>query len=124
MDSKEIQEGNKIIAEFCGLKCVMDEDCYPDHPEYHWEDLSGSEFNLFNQQLHWSFESAPPFNKKWDWLMPVVERIRDTKMIKGFVLLQTNKWEVLSEELTKVNKEKIWTAVVAFIKFYNEYKPQ
>lgn len=55
---------NDKIAEFMGLTCVK-----YDSPGDEWEWLPTPKHS------NWCFKSAPPYDRSWDWLMPVVEKI-------------------------------------------------
>lgn len=67
MESKQIEEGNKLIAEFMGFK---------------WKSFNGA-YNIFKvpeaEELKYQAMSLGgnkmPYYSSWDWLMPVVEKI-------------------------------------------------
>lgn len=63
-----VMEGNKLIAEFMGwtIEPGMEED---KDPYYNWN--KGFSLALLSDLL---------FHEKWDWLMPVVEKIEDLKI--------------------------------------------
>lgn len=116
MSDKEILKYNKLIAEFMGLKCYE----YPNHGkiDYAWK----PEFKHSN----WNFKDAPPFDRSWDWIMPVIEKIE----ILGFnVRISTNHIQI-SKYTTRVQifiqkRSKIemcFEAIVEFIKKYNNEK--
>lgn len=84
------------------------------------------------------------YDKSWDWLMPVVEKIQDTQVIKGRVIRTaadvqimykachieysgdeesgdySGEWEIRSSSTTKI--KAVYRAVVKFIKWYNTQK--
>ena len=105
MTSKEIIEGNKLIAEFMG-KTI-----YPVRGTKEFKKWKGTpcDYEYFEVKYHSS----------WDWLMPVCKKINESvigitldgsfapvyRMLKG---------------LTEINIEATWLAVVEFIKWYNQ----
>lgn len=52
---------NETIAEFLGLT--------PDHVEH--EEGIDYDWNNCPPGLHWAFDDAPPFDRSFEWLMPV-----------------------------------------------------
>lgn len=109
MDTKEVIEGNRIIAEFMGLK-------YDDHDEK-WHD--GKYFAT----------DSLLYNTDWSRLMPVVEKIES----KGYGVIIEKKSSIIHEvhptmqnkswEKRNGNKiENTWLAVIEFIKWYNQSK--
>lgn len=116
MDSKEITEGNKIIAEFMGYK------------ERLGRYIRKNENELIYLTLPMKYHTS------WDWLMPVVEKIR--KMENGVGGCFTFNWHdyrvwfsgwsdgsgVISEccmisGTTPINA--VYKAVVQFVKWHN-----
>jgi len=57
------------------------------------------------------------YHSSWDWLMPIVNKIRNIKMKGSFMMTQR-----LRETLYWVEKETTWECVVAFIVWYNRTK--
>lgn len=119
--NKEILEGNKLIAVFMGWSQQLD-------VEERWY---GAWFDQHGVRKAWhEFQGYEPllFNESWDWLMPVLERIR----VKGY------KWEIgMSPISSQYHYCKIWSvgtiggrspldavysAVLEFIKWYNSIK--
>ena len=108
---------NKLIAEFIGVVFHDDENQYYD-----------------NNGLYIGEELR--YHTSWDWLMPVVEKIRSIKCYdKGDVfnyqfIIHNNKVEYYADGYTKkpskiflgYGKEAIYKAVVEFIKEYNKYE--
>ena len=126
MENQEILKGNKLIAEFMGFKIgklngwlsgTTIEDCA------YLKDESGniSKANLI---------SKLKYHSSWDWLMPVVEKIRDCNCvvnIKFLRKLNTTNTFIASFDL-KWNKdisengisiESTFKSVVNFIEWYN-----
>lgn len=133
MTTPNTQEGNKLIAEFCDMICVLDKDCYPDHPNYRWE-INGEEYDLLYKDsgLHWPFETPPHFDKDWRWLMPVVEKITKLKDDKSewwfwyeISFCHCRIWGngIYNGEIFKNNSgatiDATWESVTQFIHWYN-----
>jgi hypothetical protein len=108
---KEIQDGNKLIAQFMGG--VYDGKKY-------WEFPNGR--ILIHAP---NYDSQFKYHTSWDWIMPVVGKIKDT----------LNNWPTRPSEnhcckgdlievdiqcaLYEIKREMVWNAVVEFIKWYN-----
>lgn len=125
METKDILENNKLIAKFMGYKIILNQgEAKIDHFV-----LNGKQLSIWNLQ----------YNSSWDWLMPVVEKIRShcfTVVISDCGCC-IDLWEdSLSTEMLNIkwnkelfvfggkgfirsNKEAVWLACVEFIKFYN-----
>ena len=125
------QETNKLIAEFMGYKVV-------DKPKV----VNGENFfeYLDENSKYIYCNSLLRYNDKWDWLMPVVEKIREKQMfsfiniynqamkegceIRVFDINNNNIFytypKVNTEEKTLLNVTH--GAVVEFIKWYNKNK--
>lgn len=132
-------ENNKLIAEFMGLK-VISKDEYLKHPQH--ETLNVNEYSIIEYQR---------YHKSWDWLMPVVEKIESlnlgdntlkTIFSEEDVYLNSSvsfsimykecyinffgemkvyeNWISVTECDSKI--KAAYTAVVEFIKWYNENK--
>ena len=86
---------NKIIAEFMGL--------YP---------LSRAGFISDKNHEYYESLSELKYNKSWDWLMPVVEKV----IQKDYDFLV---FEELKYHLWRVDIDAVYNAVVEFIKEYN-----
>lgn len=57
------------------------------------------------------------FHKSWDWIMPVIEKLRNTdptRTTQGSML-----WQNIIAALTTTRIEQVHKAVVEFIKWYN-----
>lgn len=93
------EEGNKLIAEFMGIPIGKRTGEYLD---------DRLEFPSGADKLK--------YHSSWDWLMPVVKRIR-------LGLGGDSYWfDHFNEALDSVDIEKIWMATVGFIKWNNEQK--
>ena len=96
--SKEIIEGNKLIAEFMGY--VMH-----DHASY----------KTFEKDGRHIFDSVLQYDTKWDWLMPVVEKIGSLSYNDS-----NNKFQPSVERFLENDIESIWRQIVIFITWYNQ----
>ena len=86
-------DNNKLIAEFMGK--------YWYNPE--WSDKANAE--------QWKYD------KEWNWIMPVVEKIKDGAY-NGIIL---EKVDEIDNVLTcDLRKENLYKAVVEFINQYNK----
>lgn len=103
--NKEILEGNRLIAEFEGR---------------------------INKLCHYNNTSSPyNYEKSWDWIMPVVERIDSRTPYDPCVTIEYN-WcsiKMLNggfniEVVGNSRIEATYKAVVEFIKWYNKNKNQ
>ena len=101
----EKNEGNKLIAEFMGIK----------------KDRLG---DFYHVPFKRSFQSFLPakmkYNSSWDWLMPVVDKIEND--FNGFVLIHNSKCVINPGNLVNIGDSKInavWKAVTEFINLQN-----
>jgi hypothetical protein len=106
----ETIDGNKLIAEFMGIR-------------------RGHKYLDLDVSVEYQFEllcsaSELQFNLSWDWLMPVVEKIS-----KNYVYYQSNdsgKWQILID-IASINivsenlLEAVWRAIVEFIQWNNKH---
>ena len=101
-------ENNKLIAEFMGIKFKDD--------ELYLKELREMKANgVFFEQGYMSSELK--YYTSWNWLMPVVEKIKD-EAYSGIIL---EKVDEIDNVLTcDLRKENLYNAVVEFIKQYNE----
>ena len=102
-------EGNKLIAEFMGLKPESDSDNrYFDCPNRLYE------YDIDHYKI--SNTCTPErmiYHKSWDWLMPVVEKISMTGYLGGIKY-------ALFDALGNANLEAAYKEIVSYIKWYNE----
>lgn len=104
MTQKEIHKGNKLIAEFMDAKLAAD----------------GNYIFSINFDKNWARDIASiegmKFHCRWDWLMPVVNKILEVS------------WEMNHEEEFYLVRDCIpsikttYEAVIEFIKWYNKQK--
>lgn len=76
MHQNEQQEKNSLIAKFMGVNCR------DTHYEYHHQNL-----HLFNDEY---YDGRIEFDKSWDLLMPVLDKIRLVSEPSIFQLKSTN----------------------------------
>ena len=129
MEAKEIIEGNKLIAEFMGGKLIpFPDSVYKEVYEFETEITycSGKKWPIPVLAYHVS----------WDWLMPVVEKIKTIKHPDyygfGFSMIndtiQFTADNLIVPQFKKHWKEKdsmlnaTWLAVVEFLEWYNQNK--
>ena len=119
MEQTEILEGNKIIAEFMGVKF---------HPTVEqWKTSPG----YFSKELE--------YLTNWNWLMPVIEKISKVQVIgateqsdtcypRTFGMLQNDtglpmfRFNCCHLFVGATLIEAAWIAVVEFIKSENDFK--
>ena len=106
MTLQEIIKGNKLIAIFNGAKendytVTLQKDTFPDRAAYHYLD----------ELL---------YHASWDWLMPVVNKIRSLYNVDVDVPFDTV--DVIAEGCIEANIIQVYTGVVEFIKWYNQNK--
>ena len=130
-----MEENNKIIAEFMGFTFEKNIGYYDNEmllEQIVYEQQNG---NCFDELL---------FNKDWNWLMEVVEKIENIKIKdysistditddKTFISVwhygDGSKWSILisnyNEEYKDFNKiQRTYKAVIEFINFYNKQKEE
>lgn len=120
----EIENGNRLIAEFMGWKSVL----YANLPNrMHRTDEKGVQWadDIRNFKYHSS----------WDWLMPVVEKIQslhcNVNIINKYCQIirfkeggygeieYTRTWTMAD---TKI--ENTWQSAISFIQWYNTLSPE
>lgn len=122
MEKNLILTGNELIAEFMGFKVIAKS--FEDKLIYNIPTNNGLGYISYMML----------YNKSWDWLMPVVEKIEETNFIKivgkycGINKTSANSFNnwVATEGISFMNpKSKIestYKAVVKFIKWHNKNK--
>jgi len=131
-------EGNKLIAEFMGMK-------YHHYPKNNY--YARPEHTFFEGDKIWGITELK-YHSEWDWLMPVVEKIENTELgdisihsetFEDDIYLNCNvEIEIISlvcsihiygnmrafKDFICINNKKTkieatWLACVEFIKWYN-----
>lgn len=106
MTGNEILEGNKLIAEFMGVKY--------NHSLKQWHYSAGEWY----EELKYDYS--------WDWLMPVVEKINTmgfTVTIKGVACMTDANVEIggaINGITGYAFIENVYLSVVHLIKWYNK----
>lgn len=129
--NSETIENNKLIAEFMGYSFKMlpdtDNQCY--ELSGSWDIIHVTEFEI----------GCFAYHSDWNRLMPVVERIEslgyytnsdigftgsDNKTVMHFFRVYKNGYEGINIAFSKstFKIESIYTAVIEFIKWYNDNK--
>lgn len=115
--SNEVIEGNKLIAEFMGLKI-------------------GDAWQVWNKKADYTNRTEFEYHTSWDWLMPVVEKANNICSKNGNELSNHSRdqqhledpldnprhWKSWSYHYIHLstNRERVWQSVVEFIKWYNQ----
>lgn len=119
---------NELIAEFMGM--VLETTEHEEGTDYSWTNCPPME--------HWAFDSPPPFDRSWDWLMPVVEKINEYGIWvirPDYVSIRSYDGELSPEKQFDFNTDKgkwstaddepvpfiflVHSIVAQFIKWYN-----
>ena len=114
MTQEQIIEGNKLISEFMGLKI-------------------GNAWQVWNGYADYSQEAEFEYHQSWNWLMPVVERINETRIPENdfpasVIIFKTtchinDDQQIIVEADIKKGEDLlicVWKAVVEFIKWYKK----
>lgn len=116
MTEEEIINGNKLIAGFMGIKL---ENNWRDGYDYALQHVYGFNDEYYDCRL----ASNLGFHSSWDWLMPVVEKIWAITGCRTLFYFEANeKLTIYSNIQSSDAKIEIWSAVIEFIKWYNESK--
>ena len=105
--NEEIIEGNKLIAEFEGLE----------QDGNYWYRPTGNTEGLMYTHKYRRLE----YHTSWDWLMPVVEKIKDTVLIERPYENLLDKLDVLNLYIT-APIETVWEQCIYAIKLLNTAK--
>jgi len=136
LDEDKIDEGNKLIAEFVGLKIR-----WVDSPGYagesgDWDmEIDFPDFFDHDEQLAYLYETEIPeenykFHSSWDWLMGVVEKIKFSTFSDDWV--SGNKvvdeylfyWDNIKDSLLAITITNVFNSVVEYIMWYNRNNKQ
>lgn len=103
---KEISEGNKLIAEYIGLK----EGWWigGEKDEKQFCEINGTQ-KIFGSKVFYKHDLM--FNSDWNWLIPVAKRI-----IESYFDSRTEIYSALNE----CDLNKLYKAVIDFINFWND----
>lgn len=141
MVKKDIREGNKLIAEFMGFKYFPYKKEIQENSKTHnlvyqkfgWRLKNGDP----NRGLHIKFTSYPTdfkdtnylgrshndlkYNSSWDWLIPVIKIIRNTKEFKELDIIPIEFGDdnmikgLIIQDINTTHK-----GVIQYIKWYNK----
>lgn len=103
---KNIKESNKLIAEFIGMQKTS----------IGWYDSEEVLLTINNNTFDTLY-----FHKSWDWLMPIVEQcvsLDEVYEMNNYEQYNNN----IQDALWTINIDEVYTAVVKFIKWYNNEK--
>ena len=125
MNTQEIIEGNKLIAEFMNVETAIGikDNLYRLDEFSYWEPIPyQSEFDRKN----YFYASELKYHSSWDWLMPVVEKIEGTKQA-DIIIHTKNLVQISYNKETKTYfygslLQNAWDACIEFIKWYNQNK--
>jgi len=128
-EREEILSGNKLIAKFMGWEHYEDGQTYmfPNlYPIYNIDDDRNT--GWISEQI-----SNAEFHTRWDWIMPVVEKIaknydvRITWIPSAMDVTYISRPNVSDGEISSMGGmtaiENTWQAVVRFIEWYNTKSP-
>lgn len=126
---QEIIDGNKLIAEFMGMKEKLDFQLPKTDEGGYYPINKKGEYDLteyFTPYSHLDYHSS------WDWLMPVVEKIETLTAFDGrgevnyIVSIEANQCIIsqggegeIEYEQSEAKIGATWKAVVQFINWYN-----
>jgi hypothetical protein len=117
MTKEEIIMGNKLIAEFMGLRV----DKTPDGVDAWFVDLENLKSIYHNQDAR-----EPKFHSYWDWLMPVCHKLdylAENKSVDWSADYE-GYCDKLEDSITRTYTiEPVFNTVVEFIEWYNANKP-
>jgi hypothetical protein len=103
MTEEEILEDNKLIAEFMGAE------------KSHFGDYLIYPINTDKNAFGKTDYSDVKYHSSWDWLMPVLEKIRDMKNESAEYMTQNSK---VASALATVRIWFVYKAVIEFIKWH------
>lgn len=115
MTSQEIERGNRIVAEFMEIpKCDRCDDCGS------YKFGSGQYYSPAKMEYHSS----------WDWLVPVYRKINEIHKVyidkvapqfQGvtWTTEMSEKWWPAYAATRDLDLQKLWTAIVKFLEWYN-----
>ena len=103
---------NKLIAEFMGATIG---DRHVSFPDIKIKEVGIVSNNRSVEDLH--------YNTSWDWLMPVVEKIKILVMEDDSdELYNSEEWDNITHTLVQIEIKSVYQAVVEFINEYNKTK--
>lgn len=119
MNKELILEGNKLIAEFEGIKWETNWFVYPNIYPYCYTKGYKPTSNV-NKTKRVCIPDLL-YHLRWDWLMPVCERILDIDNCADIEFsreLDRSDLEILHGTSILCNKEGVYARVLTFVKWY------
>ena len=114
MTQEEILEGNKLIAEFMEFPINTKQVQFDNRIYY-----NVSKLNL-PTEIEIACEDQFDFNRSYDWLMPVVEKIELLGFFTRILDLGMGiEGDLIIERFGKTKLEGTYITVVEFVKWYN-----
>ena len=106
-----VMKENKIIAEFMSGDFKVN--------AHYGINIDFLKDNITAKQL----ENDLRYDKSWDWLMPVVDKIKILVMEDDSdELYNSEEWDNITHTLVQIEIKSVYQAVVEFINEYNETK--
>ena len=103
-----MEKDNKLIAEFMGEK-------FTDNSGV----VQGLNYKLIEKK-HGKGNNGFRFHTSWDWLMPVVDKIKILVMEDDSdELYNSEEWDNITHTLVQIEIKSVYKAVVEFIKNQN-----
>lgn len=99
---------NELIAEFMGYEFVND--APKEFPKGYW-------FLSDDKDTDWLVEQDMQYSESWDWLMPVVEKIRNHVIDNE--PFGNEYYQAINNALIEVDIHDCHVEVVEFIKWFN-----
>lgn len=137
--NEQITDGNKLIAEFMGIKLNGGMKSIFDEPNLKFFRITVYEQDGLCEWCHNDVSHGHNircyvldtdnlmYQSSWDWIMPVVKRIHDTIGFKSMDECSEREWQV-STHLTRMSItadiETVWNACVLYIEWYNNTQKQ
>ena len=112
-------EGNKLIAKFMEVTNEISDLYYLPQFGHYFNSYGNIEFNDIFRSTELKYHSS------WDWLMPVVEKIKNTIGFKSIDECSEKEWyaSIGVTRLTITSDiQTVWYAVINYIKWYNAKK--
>ena len=147
METNQIIENNRLIAEFMDFKKVRSSNKIKDYylPRELWfyvdgiNDSKPFDYDTDTELIKECYPEQMRFSTSWDWLMPVVEKIESLDLDKilpsyGNIILRTyskyySRFESINSQSLhfpdvygKTKILSIYNAVVEFIKWFDKNK--
>ena len=118
-----MKKENKLIAEFMGFHEIMldEESKYDASDILHILDMTVNPCIHFDSPLDTVEEDELRFHSSWDWLMPVLKKIKDVADERGIDIFDECEMDVdcIKDEIWRGSIEGVFVNVVAIIEFLN-----